>query len=27
LVGTLGLGALWLWRYRIAYRAIRWSNF
>lgn len=27
LLGTCGLGAVWLWRYRIAYRAIRWSNF
>ena len=26
-LGTCGLGAVWLWRYRIAYRAIRWSNF
>jgi hypothetical protein len=27
LLGTSVLGAVWLWRYRIAYRAIRWSNF
>jgi hypothetical protein len=27
LLGTAGLGVLWLWRYRIAGRAIRWSNF
>jgi hypothetical protein len=26
-LGTCGLGAGWLWRYRVAYRAIRWSNF
>jgi hypothetical protein len=26
-VGTLALGAVWLWRYHVAYRAIRWSNF
>lgn len=25
--GTLALGVLWLWRYSVAYRAIRWSNF
>jgi hypothetical protein len=25
--GTIGLFVIWLWRYRIAYRAIRWSNF
>jgi len=25
--GTVGLFVVWLWRYRIAYRAIRWSNF
>ena len=25
--GTLALGALWVWRYIIAWRAIRWSNF
>ncbi|MCK4340869.1 MAG: hypothetical protein KAY37_04010 [Phycisphaerae bacterium] len=27
LFGTLGLVVIWLWRYRIAHRAIRWSNF
>ena len=27
LLGTAGLGVVWLWRYRIAGRAIRWSNF
>ena len=26
-LGTLGLGVLWLIRYGIAYRAVRWSNF
>jgi hypothetical protein len=25
--GTVVLAGVWLWRYRIAYRAIRWSNF
>ncbi len=25
--GTIGLGAVWLWRYRIAFLTIRWSNF
>lgn len=25
--GNLGLGLIWIWRYRIASRAIRWSNF
>jgi hypothetical protein len=25
--GTLALGVLWLWRYDVAYRSIRWSNF
>jgi hypothetical protein len=24
---TVALGAVWLWRYAVAYRAIRWSNF
>ncbi len=24
---TVALGAVWLWRYEVAYRAIRWSNF
>lgn len=27
LVGTLLLVGVWLWRYSIAYRSIRWSNF
>jgi hypothetical protein len=27
LFGTAALGVLWLWRYRTALRAIRWSNF
>jgi hypothetical protein len=27
LLGTAGLSVLWLWRYHIAGRAIRWSNF
>ncbi len=26
-IGTLVLGLLWLWRYDVAYRSIRWSNF
>jgi hypothetical protein len=26
-LGTLGLGVLWVIRYGIAYRAVRWSNF
>ena len=25
--GTLALAAVWLWRYEVAYRQIRWSNF
>lgn len=25
--GNIALGLLWLWRYRIAARAVRWSNF
>jgi hypothetical protein len=25
--GTLALAAVWLWRYEVAYRRIRWSNF
>ena len=27
MLGTIGLAAVWFLRYRIAYRAIRWSNF
>ena len=27
LFGNIALGLLWLWRYRIAARAVRWSNF
>lgn len=27
LLGFVGLTVLWIWRYQIAYRAIRWSNF
>ena len=27
LLGTLGLVGVWAWRYWVAYRAIRWSNF
>jgi hypothetical protein len=26
-LGTVGLAAIWVWRYTVAYRAIRWSNF
>ena len=27
LLGTVALAGVWLWRYHIAWRAIRWSNF
>ena len=27
LLGTLALGIVWLWRYRVARRAIQWNNF